>query len=63
MRWPPWRRPDPEQQKAREEARQVLEETLANWINVYEAVEPIERGMVKNHLIQKAFVMREKGDR
>ena len=41
----------------------MLEETLANWINVYEAVEPIERGMVKNHLIQKAFVMREKGDR
>ena len=62
MRWPPWR-PDPDEVRKRREAEESLRSTLAQREVVEEAVAELQRHMTRNHLIEKAFAMRERGDR
>lgn len=60
MRWPPWRKKSTQD---RDTARETLARVEAQWVDVHEAVAPLREGMVRNHLIERAFAIRERGDR
>lgn len=61
MRWPPWK-PDPDEVRAREDAERGLREVLAQRPEVEAAAREITRQLVRNHLTEKAFALRERGD-
>ena len=62
MRWPPWK-PHPDEVRARKEAERGLELLRAQRPVVEAAAAALERSLARNHLIEKAFALRERGDR
>lgn len=61
MRWP-WKA-NPDDVRGRREAKALLDDVLADWPRIHEAVGPIREGRVRNHISERAFALRERGTR
>lgn len=61
MHWPPWR-PDPADVEARRRAEKELRETCEAWPEVRAVAEATDRNFERNHFLQKALVLKGRGD-
>lgn len=61
MRWP-WKHDDDSHRK-NAEAKEMLARVRAQWPEVRAAAERLEEGVARNHLVEKAFAIRERGNR
>lgn len=61
MRWP-WKS-NPKNAREVREARQRLDRVMADWQPVLDAAGELRMHTARNHIMEKAFALREKGER